>query len=133
MNESSSIEVSTRSILRRKHIQTQCGFSICIVHICHLQYLEFTILIKPQLLILLLFCSQGTCSRNWPKPWHHNNQNHEIQTHFSFGVKNKFFTQNLNLLKWGLWAMYMDDDSGERSKVKWFYLLRRKKGQNMIA
>jgi len=43
------------------------------------------------------------------------------------------FYQNLNLLKWGLWDMYMDDDSDERSKVKWFYLVSRKKWQKTFA
>jgi len=51
----------------------------------------------------------------------------------SFSSVVVMFYQNLNLLKWGLWAMYMDDDSDERSKVKWFYLLRRKKGQNTLS
>lgn len=52
MNKGSSIEVGARSLLRSKNIQARGTFSICIVHICYLQYLEFSISTKPQLLRL---------------------------------------------------------------------------------
>lgn len=107
VNEGSGVEVRTRNILGREHIQARCGLAICIVHICHLQYLEFSILVKPQLQILLLlwwywwwvrlFRRQDTHRNRGPKPWwerEHHHQNHEIRTHLPLGAKNVSFTRN---------------------------------------